>query len=105
MVCKNQLAEPEGIFVLHTRTPKFIARAVKTDSLTLLELQKQHNCIVNGITYNIGAQTRVNDQLWALFVIDLYDSIDIDLNAIGSGGLMSRMGDWFHAYLKNNTEL
>jgi hypothetical protein len=101
LVCKNPMAEPDGLYILHTRPPQFIAKAIKTDSLTLLELQKSTFCTINEVQYNIGVQTRVNGQLWALFVLEFYcNEVEINPNEIGSGGLMSRLGDWFHAYIK-----
>ena len=106
LICKNEPAEPNGLFVLHTQKPLFLARAIKTDSLNLLELQKQNSCTVRGVQYNIGVQTRVNEQLWALFVIRFFNieetSPEIDIEAVGSGGLMSRLGDWFHSYIKQS---
>ena len=92
LIAANEQAMPETLFILHTREPKFLAKVIPTDALELLAIQKY---------YPFGVQTRFNGQLFAIVVLEFYDDAEIDEKATGSGGLMSRMGDWFYNYLTN----
>jgi hypothetical protein len=90
LICRNKLAT-DKVFVLHTQEPKFLAEIRKTNAMELLELQKE---------FPIGVQTRVDKQLWVALVLEFYDQPEVDTQATGSGGLMSRLGDWLHTYIK-----
>jgi hypothetical protein len=49
----------------------------------------------------MGAQKRFDGQLYGLFVIEFLSKPDLSkIDKSGSGSLMSRMGDWWFAYLK-----
>jgi hypothetical protein len=100
LLAQNKKACPDKLYIIHTRKPRFIAQAIATDLFNLEQVQKEHLVNINDVDYSIGAQTRVDGQLWALVVLEFYDNIDVDITSIGSGGLMSRMGDWFHAQIK-----
>lgn len=100
LVAQNEQTAPGEVFVLHTQEPAFVAKIVQTNAIELLELQKKFPITVKGIKYDsIGTQTRVKDQLWAAFVIEFFQEPDIDAEAQGTGGLMSRLGDWLHNYI------
>jgi len=99
----NPLLGNNTIYVIHTQSPAFIAEALLVDSVQLLSLQKEKFFTFNNKKYSLGTQTRVNGQLWALFVVRFFDDPEnhVSSREIGSGGLMPRMGDWFHAYMKD----
>lgn len=104
LICNNQMVNTD-LYILHTQKPRFLAKVIPTNQLELLDLQKQISVKVGELNYFIGCQTRYNNQLYYIGVVEFYydDKIElpeIDVNAIGSGGLMSRMGDWFYSYLK-----
>jgi len=101
LIAQNEQTDPNSQYVVHTQEPAFIAKIVRTNSLELLDLQKKFPITVNGVKYDsIGTQTRVGDQLWAAFVIEFFQDPDMEAEAQGSGGLMSRLGDWMHNYIK-----
>ena len=103
LIAKNELASlaSDDIFIVHTQEPKFIAKVVKTNAVELLELQQKTFVNYKGKNYNIGAQTMVKGQLYAIFVVEFLSEPDLsEIDKTGSGGLMSRMGDWFHNYIK-----
>lgn len=100
LIAKNEMASVDT-FVVHTQEPKFIAKVVKTNVVELLELQEKTFVNYKGKNYNIGSQTMVNGQLYAIFVVEFWSEPDLsEIDKTGSGGLMSRMGDWFHNYMK-----
>lgn len=72
MLAENPMAEPDGEYVVHTQQPRFIAKRVYGNPTTDFE-------IVDDID-NIGEFFK-NDPSKA-------------------AKLMSRMGDWYVAYLK-----
>lgn len=103
LICKNELLD-ETTYILHTRQPAFLAKVIPTNEIEMLDVQRQISVQVGELNYFIGAKTRVNGQLYWLAVVKFYEIPEIDINAIGTGGLMSRMGDWFFSYLKNKSD-
>jgi len=101
LISVNPMVDPDTIYVLHTRHPRFIAKVIPTTPTELLHLQKSIPVKINGQDYFIGTQTTFNNQLFAIVVLDFYDTPEIDTDAVGTGVLMSRLGDWFYSYLKN----
>lgn len=101
LLCHNVKAAPASVWVLHTQSPRFIAEVLPTNHLELLELQKSEGFVYKSERFNMGAQTQVDGQLYAIIVREIFDDLDIEIvDGIGSGGIMSRMGDWFHSYMK-----
>lgn len=102
MICHNHKAAPESLWVLHTQSPRFLAEVIPTNHVELLELQQSEFVDYQGRRFRLGAQTTVDGQMFALIVRLIMDSVPIEVvDSVGTGGLMSRMGDWFHAYMKD----
>lgn len=89
--------------IIHTQAPSFIAVAIPTNFNEIESLKQNIHVSVKSVKASIGTQTFFDDQLWGIFVIKFFneDKVDIDFNAVDQFGIMSRTGDWFYSFLKN----
>lgn len=90
LICSNPMVD-NSLFILHSQKPKFIAQVIPTNHVELLDIQK---------IYDYGCQTKFNNQLFAIVIIEWLDTAYLQERQTVAGGLMSRMGDWFFNYLK-----
>ena len=93
-------ADPDGLYIVHTQYPAFIARAFP---------QKGKTIRVGDILdkYEVAARTNPIDGIYYIIpVVQWFDElpaatqVEVDKTA----KLMSRMGDWFYSQLKNRSD-
>jgi len=91
IVAQNVLADPEGIYIIHTQKPAFVAKAFpKTGEIEPVDKLAEK--------YPAGARTnRINGTYYIIAVIRFFEQADPN----GLEKIMSRMGDWFFNYVKN----
>lgn len=99
----NPMIGNDIIYIVHTQTPAFIAEAQPSSVVNFVNSPHLKFTVFNGKKISVGAQTTVNDVFYVITVRVFFEDPfpHMDEKAQGSGGLMSRMGDWFHAYMKN----
>lgn len=92
LLCENPIVNDSRIFILHTGTPLILAEAFHfdfdTDEKIVMNCKRQFTA---GASVDYPLEYIV---LGAIFVEPNNKSVD-ELAKI-----MSRMGDWYHAYLK-----
>lgn len=99
----NPMIGNQTIYIVHTQSPAFIAEAEPSTVVDFVSKPHPKFVEFNGKRISMGAQTTVNDVFYVITVRLFFEDPfpHMDETAQGSGGLMSRMGDWFHAYMKN----
>jgi len=96
MICENPLVDDARVFILHCRKPVIIAEAFHLEpdqEAEAMEMKKQ---------FTVGASVDYPGEyiiLGAIF-IEPVESNDPQNTADDLAKIMSRMGDWYHSYLK-----
>ena len=101
LVCENAQAKSSGLFVLHTKFPSFLAMVIERDG----EIEDFGKIMEQ---YEVAARTnRIGDCWYILAVVKWFDEIELvnQADADQLAKVMSRMGDWFFAYVKKSYEL
>lgn len=88
LIAENPLVDDGRVFIVHMRDPVIIAEAFH------FELDQEEEWMGCKSKFTIGATVDYPGELIALGAVFVADVSD-DLPKI-----MSRMGDWYHAYLK-----
>jgi hypothetical protein len=87
LLCENPMIEGAPVFLLHTRKPRFLARV---DYIELSNLPAKAAADGEILTY-------LNpDGLLEVYHLHIFDKIDPE----ETKGALTRMGDWYIAYLK-----
>ena len=90
MIANNPMVD-DRVFILHARFPKFIAEPLH------FNLDQEKEWMQFKRESNLGASVDYPGKLIAIRVHWIEDN---DQTAQRLAKLMSRMGDWYHAYLK-----
>ena len=90
IVAKNPMVD-HRVFIIHARNPRFIAEPVH------FNLDQEKEWMQFKRESNLGASVDYPGKLIAIRVHWIEDN---DQTAQRLAKLMSRMGDWYHAYLK-----
>ena len=72
MLAENPMADPDGFYIIHTQTPRFIAKKVEDDPTTDFKIVMEIDSFMEAFQ---GKPERM-------------------------AGLMRRMGDWYVAYCR-----
>lgn len=102
LICKNELVKPVQTFLLHTQNPRFLAEICTFESKEMA--LKWRSNLSEQAPHILGGETLVNGLVIVFYIVEFIDVPDpSDLPQPGrviSGGLLSRTGDWLHAYFK-----
>lgn len=90
MIAENPMAS-KRVFILHSRSPRFIAEAFH------FELDQEKDWLKVKQMFDHGASVDYPGELIAVGV-HWMEPNELDSSRLAK--LMSRMGDWYHAYLK-----
>lgn len=91
LICENPMVEDGRVFILHMRKPKLLAEAFH------FELEEEDEWMECKRQFALGASVDYPGELIALGAIWGEEN---DLDADQLAKLMSRMGDWYRAYLE-----
>ncbi|MBE7443056.1 MAG: hypothetical protein HS119_11440 [Flavobacteriales bacterium] len=89
MICENPMIKEHRIFICHTQTPFILAEAFHYD------IDQEQEWLECKSIFSVGASVDYPGELICLGAV-MFDSVDADTLA----KIMSRMGDWYHSYLK-----
>lgn len=95
MICENPLTNDGRVFILHSRNPVIIAEAFHLDpddDKAAMEIKKNFE---TGASVDYPGEYII---LGAVFIEPVM-SADPQKSANDIAKIMSRMGDWYHAYL------
>lgn len=103
LICENPLGkEPGRIFILHNREPFILAEAFHFDESQNEEWMRCKSA------FTIGASVDYPGELIALGAVwtfgNTLSAMSAQEQADTLAGVMRRMGDWYHAYLKFEDE-
>lgn len=91
MICENPMVDDDRVFILHSRNPVIIAEAFHLepdDESGAMEIKKQ---------IAVGASVDYPGEYILLGAIFIEPN---NMTAQELAKIMSRMGDWYHSYLK-----
>lgn len=90
MICENPMVDDDRVFVLHTREPLILAEALHFDNeADWMEAKREAS---------IGASVDYPGEHVLLKAVNVVATEPYTADGIAK--IMSRMGDWYHAYLK-----
>jgi hypothetical protein len=97
LIAHNMAADPDGLYIIHTQYPAFIAQALPQNGAIIRVGDFMDK-------YPIAARTNAIDGVYYIIpVIKWFDELpeanQAEVNKTAK--LMSRMGDWFYSQLKN----
>ncbi|HRK01001.1 MAG TPA: hypothetical protein PL089_15430 [Ignavibacteria bacterium] len=90
LICENPLTNDERVFIIHTGTPVMLAEVFHFD------IDQEEEWMKCKRSYNVGASVDYPGELISIGAVWMEEYSDVNKLA----KLMSRMGDWYHAYLK-----
>ena len=98
MIGVNVMADQEGLYVVHTQEPQFVAKCFACDG-PVIRLGE----ILDKFPYGCRVNTFGNGRYYIIVVVKwLGDEPEATQeSADRTAKLMSRMGDWFYSYYKN----
>lgn len=90
LIADNEMASSR-LFIVHTRTPRFIAEAFH------FGIDEESEWLATKKKFNQGASVDWPSELITLGVVWM-EGNDLDPDRVAK--LMSRMGDWYYSWLK-----
>lgn len=94
MICENPLRNDGRVFILHSRPPLILAEAFH------FEIEDEKNYMDCKRQFDIGASVDYPGELICLGAILHQATTPDQKGADQLAKIMSRMGEWYHAYLK-----
>jgi len=100
MICENPMVDDGRVFILHARNPVILAEAFH------LEPDQEAEAMEIKRHFNLGASVDYPGEyiiLGAIYSAPV-ENPDSQKTANDLAKIMSRMGDWYHSYLKFEDE-
>lgn len=94
LICRNEVVSSHE-FVLHTRTPRFLAEIFPFDSQEEAEDFKMNTPLCSSV--------QIEDKHYVTAVRELYEG-GVDARSLAESLLMGRMAEWLRFYLMNEKE-